>query len=515
MIRPAVVHLNDLAHRYMWDPRAIGPFLAATGLDVEATPAYRAFAPPRVLVVIVPIDQAMLVRRARAWLADAAHVVVVRDRTAEREAPELCALQEEEWRDALAGLPRSEVIDWADAGEPAPCRAAIARAVERAREVEDVRVEPPVHDAIELPASAWVAITQAASWFEAAIAAQLRLRARRPVLIDATGAEVDLAAPPATIALDYTPEALRGLPAGMDIAAARTEYPGLLAGGFDPVHPIRWRGHRMAVYWYYLAAGGAEAFLSATDHDYPTGPSKKLWSYDDNDPVATAVTPAGDACAQTFDHDVLVTTGVPIGWHRAGAVDVAAFVGDPRRAVYYAQTEEFLEGASPDLLDEDARELAPVVVLGPDATACYAVDLRHRVVRITGAHPAPAVAEPVGGPDGGHVVCDAEHRIVRRATGVLLGGWFRHATIEDAGQQWREDLATGERTLLGSAARVRCVDPDVELAVQDAIREGRHDRAAQLRAAHETVAIEDERTVLAIPGTRNILEITPGYLRVV
>ena len=52
------------------------------------------------------------------------------------------------------------------------------------------------------------------------------------------------------------------------------------------------------------------------------------------------------------------------------------------------------------------------------------------------------------------------------------------------------------------------------MVVQDAIREGRHEAAAQIRATHPTRTIEGERQVLAIPGTRNVLELTLGKLRV-
>ena len=140
--------------------------------------------------------------------------------------------------------------------------------------------------------------------------------------------------------------------------------------------------------------------------------------------------------------------------------------------------------------------------------------LDEKVVRITGTGDTKA-AESAGGPNGGNNVCAADHRVVRRGTGTLLGGWFRHATIEDGGWIYREDLATGERTLVCSAERVACVDPDVEMVVHDAIREGRHDAAAQLRATHETRAIEGDRVVLAIPGTRNVLELVGDHLRVV
>jgi hypothetical protein len=219
-------------------------------------------------------------------------------------------------------------------------------------------------------------------------------------------------------------------------------------------------------------------------------------------------------------HDVLVTVGVPIGWHRAGRVDVAAFAGDPRRALFFAQTPEFIaERATADLLeDDDNRELAPVIVLGPDSAARYAVDFRNRVVRITKSEAGP-VANIVGGPGEGYAVYDGHHQLVRREAGRLLGGWFRHATVEDDGKLWREDLATGERTLLGWATRVRCLDPEAEMVVQDAERGGQHDAAERLRRGSATQAIEGRLSTIAVPGTRNVIEICEvdrkhGFLRV-
>jgi hypothetical protein len=498
MARPGVVHASDLLHRYMWQQRQIAPFLAAAGLDVASEPSHRAFAPPRVLIVIAHHDDVDALPRLRHWLNDAAHVVVVRG-PPRVELPEI-ELYDEDWAAVPSTLPRAEVIHWDDLNDAAPCRAAIDRALALADSLDDEPAPPPQPPDLELPASAWSTGTcEFTHHLAARVAAKLRLHDDRALLIAPDGVPIDLAAPLARIPLTYPYEGVEHAPRCWPV-------------GVDPVHQVAWQGHRMAISWSYLAAGGA-SFLSATDHDWPCGPAKKLWGYDDNDPVAVALSPAADACVQTFAHDALVTEEVPVRWHRAGTVDVAAFARDPYRALLYAQTAEFVETrASEDLAEDDNRELAPVVVLGPDRRARYAVDLRHRVVRLTG-HEESLAARVVGGPDEGYVVCDADHGVVRRGTGTLLGGWYRHATIEDAGWLWREDLATGERRLLEAATRVRCLDPEVEAIVQDAIREGRHDDAARIRSAHGTRAIPGEVMALAIPGTRNILELAIGEAR--
>jgi hypothetical protein len=451
--------------------------------------------------------------------------VIVRDATSDAARLADRELLEDQWREVLAALPAAELHDWLDAGDGVVPRGAVARAIElglgSSRRSERVPMAASSqrmareNPDLELPASSWV--EWGTRWrfrVSSLVAARLANREGRAVLVDGNGAAIDLAAPGALIGLEDNEAAVYELPlVGATADDRRWLHPGLRSCGVDPVHPIGWRGHRMEIYWSYI--GAAEVgFLSATDHDWPCGPAKKLWGHEDNDPVAVAVTPRGDLCAQTFEHDVLITVGMPIGWHRAGGVDAAVFARDPRRAVFYAQTAAFVEDRGvANLLEEDNRELAPVVVLGPDETTRYAVDLRHRVVRVTYAEDA-AAATVVGGPDAGYAVFDAEHRLVRCGAGLLLGGWFRHATIEHDGALWREDLATGARTLLGAAVRAACLDPDVEMVVQDAIREGRHDAAALLRASHPTRAIEGELCVVAIPGTRNVIEIGERYLRV-
>lgn len=501
--------LRDLAHRYVWNARAIAPFIAAAELDVAPAAAWRGFAPPCVLVVIVPHHDPNRLLQSRPWLADAGHLIIVRDGTADRDLladPEMRALAEEPWHDVLRQLPLHEVIDWWELSDGAP-QLAVQRAIAHPLAAARPKQTPCANPDLELPASAWVSVETAFAFtLPSRIAARLAIRDGRAVLLDGRVPSIELVAPTALTVKD-----LDGAPSGLPFAPA-TSQDHHSAYGQDPVHPVVWRGHRMAVYWWYV--GAAEiGFLSATDHDWPCGPAKKLWGYENNDPVAIALAPRGDVCVQTFEHDTLITVGMPIGWHRAGHVDVALFAPDPRRAVFYAQTTEFQERATGDLLDEDNRELAPVVVLGPDDEARYAIDLRHRVVRIVGTHGA-ATGEIIGGPNEGYAVFDADHQLVRRGTGMLLGGWFQHATIEDEGALWREDLAYGERTLLGSTTRCACVDPDAEMVVQDAIREGRHDDAAKLRASHATRAITGDLQHIAIPGTRNVIEIAGARWRV-
>jgi hypothetical protein len=176
-----------------------------------------------------------------------------------------------------------------------------------------------------------------------------------------------------------------------------------------------------------------------------------------------------------------------------------------------------------DLLDDDARDLAPALVLGPDAAIRYAVDLGARVYRIDNrGAPGPgyrgdAVVVELGGATHGYAVFDADHREVRRGAGRLLGGWFRWATIEHGGHYWREDLATGARTRLAPVDHAICDEADVEAVARDANLAERHDDAAALRARHRSRPVDGAGAldVLAIPGTRNVLLVGDRHLRVI
>jgi hypothetical protein len=503
--RPGVVDLRDLEHRYMWQARKVDDFVAAAGLVVEARPTSRAFAPPRVLVLIAPFDAPERLERARPWLTDADHIVLVRDMRDDVPEDALRQYLDGVWVAATERL-AGEALDWRD---DATAREAIARATELAAALSPRAASPsPVNPDVELAMSPWV--TWSGATFEprrSTLSAQLAFVDDRPVILRAGAAPIDLGTLREHIQLSFVDAAVCGrvLTGGVE---REQQHPGMQPFGIDPVHPTAWRGHRMAVYWSYVTETEV-GFLSATDHEWPNGPAKKLWGYDDNHPISIALAPDATACALTFEHDVTIINNVPVGWHRAGDVDVAAFVPDLQRAAFYAMSPDLPFPASDDLLEEDNRELPPAFVLGPSPAFRYAIDLRYEVVRITGPH-ENAHGERIGGPDEGYAVFDANHTLVRRGTGRLLGGWFRYATIEDNGALWREDLATGERTHLGSSLRIICDDPEAEPVLLDAIREGRRDLGGL--AVRE---VTGDFEVLPIPGTRNVIELTADRLRVI
>lgn len=535
MERPGVVDVRDLASRYAWQELAVSSFVAAAGLALDG-PTRRSFAPPRVLVLVAPHDRPWMVARARAWLADAEHVVVVRDRREElagapaedvADLAELAAMLEPEWREALRGL-SVEVVDWVAATDAA-CGEAIERALAACRRLAPR--EPTVvdgdRDAMErpreaptLPVSPWCELVRDASWaVPSDLAARLAWRGGAVVLlVDHAGGES------VTLAHGLPPRlSLLGAPPGKHVARDATRaHPGWEALGLDPVHPVAWRGDRMTVHWSYVARDGERCFLSATDHDFPCGPAKKLYGFEDNDPAQITLAPDATVFAAHFAHDVLVTSAVPVPWqtatHAGGEVEVAAFPVDPRRAVFFAQRTDGSAPRPPDIdvLDEDARDVAPALVLGPTDAARYALALDLRVVRIMSTgEPGSAEAIHVGGPGEDYAVFDACHRLVRRGRGRLLGGWFRWATVEHDDAYWREDIATGERVRVAPVDLAFAEDAGVEAVARDAVLEGRYEHALELHRRHASRVIDRDVRAVAVPGTRNVLLVSAHHVRVI
>ena len=483
-MRPGIVDLRDLNMRLAWNPLAIPRFLERAGLTPAGEVVQR-FAPPRVVIAIAPVDQPELLERSRDWLAGADRVIVACDGA-------VADFDEAAWNDVLATLPNAELVPWMSPSEQG------ARAVELAANLPEETQRAHVETDLELPPSTWIPYRSESRWPGAQlIASQLALRDGRAVLLLGDGRHADLAALPPTLDIGDIFAPLRA-------REHRRLYPGWQALGFDPVHPVGWRGDRMTVYWLHVTRAGS-CFLSANDHDWPCGPAKKILGHMDNDPVQIALAPALDACLWRFEHDVTLTSSIPVRWQRAGSVDVASFPKDERRAVWFVKDERF-----DDLTDDDCREAAPAMVLGPDAHHRYALDLSRLVYRIMGKD-----AVPIGGPDAGYIVCSADHDVVRRGSGRLVGGWFRWATIEDGGAYWREDLATGERTPVAIADRIVCTDRAADAVAHDALHEGRIAEAARIRAAHAVREVAGDLITLAIPGTRNLLLVAEHDLRVV
>ena len=305
--------------------------------------------------------------------------------------------------------------------------------------------------------------------------------------------------------LDAVAQQLDELPLAAASIALQPWRPKLV--GSDACHPVRWEGHRMQVFWHLR-----DAYIDSMAHDWPAGPAKKLYGYSNNYPIQVCMTPACDAFLARFTYDITFSTHVPVRWQRAGDFHVTAFDRDLHRAAFFIRDTEY---DHVEVEDEDARSGPPAMVLGPGLNA-LALDLEVWKVTRPPGHDAQAHGEfaKVGGPNAGYAVFDFDHHLVRRATGRLLGGWYRHATTEDDGTLFREDLVTAERTVIGPADHRRCVDSSAEEVARDAILAGRLAEATRIRDANDTVA-DEAIGILALPGTRNVLYATATHIRVI
>ena len=217
----------------------------------------------------------------------------------------------------------------------------------------------------------------------------------------------------------------------------------------DPDAGVGAAGGRCWFHWLRVTEDEV-GILAPVVHDWPCGHGKKLWGYMDNEPVRVEVAPQLDAYLSVYDVDAIVGSVVALGWRRAGPAWAPVWPpADPRRALFTCPDWTFLGDAekASALDDEDCRGDAPAIALGPDETHRYALGLDREVWRIRGE-----MIEPLGGPDEGYAIFDADHHRRRSGRGRLLCGGAGWLWIEDEGAVWREPFAGGER--------LRCVDVD-------------------------------------------------------
>ena len=461
--RAGVIDLRDLSSRYAWHELKLANLIQAAGLEPRG-PVKQRFAPLEVVVAVVPFEEMELVERSRAWLQDAQCVLVLRCHDAEPIADlELRDYFEERWRELASGFGVTlEIHDWRSDDD---VRTTLHRASELAGRLDASPRTPAAAGSVTLPSGPrfeWLPRQHAGPFdFAQSLASGLRLTPGG-ALLETETATLALATQTAAVQQDRFGYSTGVLPDGRRIERSGTreqrhvwqlgEQPftayGEVVLGFDANHPVGWTGHRMFPYWLYLGRTGV-GYLSATDHDYPCGPSKKLYGYADNDPVRVELAADLSGIAFTFEHDVLLTNALPIAWRSAGEIDVADFPQDLERTVLFVHDVE--SPFTSDLLEEDARDRPPVVVLGPSTAARYAVDLSGPTYRIAGTTPNAGRVVNVGGPESAFAVFDDRHQCTRKASGRLLGGAAGHALVLEGGSYFREDLGSGERTWVGTA----------------------------------------------------------------
>lgn len=181
----------------------------------------------------------------------------------------------------------------------------------------------------------------------------------------------------------------------------------------DPFGRVGWSGMRCVFDWW-LRRGEQLVPWVPSEHDWPLGHGKKLWGYENNDPVRIELAPNAERTLSHYGHDVLLTGGLPLRWRAYGPIAVAERFTQRFRALFYAADPE-LEGLGDpwNSDDEDGRHRAPVVALGPGAT--YAVDQQAASWRLT----ASGLTQLEG---RGTVLYDESHNVRDRRGGSLLGG---------------------------------------------------------------------------------------------
>jgi len=335
--RAGVIDLRDLGSRYAWHELKVANLVQAAGLEPRG-PVKQRFAPLDVVVAVVPFEEMELVERSRAWLQDARCVLVLRCHDVGPIADlELHDYVEELWRELASGFRVTlELHDWRCDDD---LRTTLGRASELAARLDASPQRAAAAGSVILPSGPrfeWLPRRYAGPFdFARSLASGLRLTPGGASLETET-ATLALATQTAAVQQDHFGYSTGVLPDGRHIERTGTrerrhvwqldEQPftayGEVVLGFDASHPVGWTGHRMFPYWLYVGGTGL-GYLSATDHDYPCGPSKKLYGYADNDPVRVELAPDLSAIAFTFEHDVLLTNALPIAWRSAGDIDGA------------------------------------------------------------------------------------------------------------------------------------------------------------------------------------------------
>jgi hypothetical protein len=440
-----VLDIRDLAS-CEWPAKHLPLLLEPLGLP-RGSGSYQGFLPPDRLVVLAPADRPELVQSHLPWLARAATVLLVLD--FEGQAPDagLLELVDALWGELCGALGNVEARLSVNPGPSGVLAVALDRAMELGP--APLRTPPPVPAQREWPAGPWLAA-----------AGDLRPESLAPLLCAPASGPAISAGATLRCLLEPGDSPLEVPSARMAVSSdgrLRLTSSGALlpldqpipAGpfscrpvGFDPVHPVVITGRRMVFTWNFFADGAVSPMCPSV-HSWPCGHARKMWDSANNRPVAVAVAPDGSAYVSTFGYDTLISSAVPMCWRHVGELLVADWPPDPKldplRALLFCTTESSW-GDPMKAWGMEYRGFPPVIVLGPAAGCRYAVDLSWPTYRVRGER-----CERLEG--SGYAVYDAEHALVRRGEGQLLGGWFRWATVLHDGALWRQALGPAEREI--------------------------------------------------------------------
>lgn len=457
-----VVHLRDLSDRHRWDTRKLPAYLDRLGGSLGGLEG-SAFLSPACLIVLNRAEDIDLWARYRCWLSGANELYPV---VSHYEPPtaESRARLEEQIRASLLGMPVRRVAHW-DKGAPAP---------EPLRSVLEGSIPSPPPPG---PLPLWQEPAEPGPWVEVPSSPEQQpeltwprwccLKEGQPQLYcPGQGAFLNLSngqwsdpvgPPTESLSIAVWPDGSRLLSSNsrgdFSVLDLRTRQLKLFKGpagapiGIWPGGQVGWAGHRCTFSWLALRDGDGGT-LSACDHDWPAGHVKKQYGYLDNEPCWIQLSPIADCYLSVYQRDAVISQTLPVGWRMLGQAWAALSepASDPTRALFFTHDGGGGRGDPSDAEDGDARELRPVIVLGPDPASRYALDLRRPVFRVVGQS-VTRVNESVDG----YAVFDAAHQPVRYGKGRLLGGWGRSLIGCEEGQLWREDTVSGERVALGEA----------------------------------------------------------------
>ncbi|NVB39858.1 hypothetical protein G6O69_18590 [Pseudenhygromyxa sp. WMMC2535] len=492
--RIGLIFLDDLCAFAPWISDRAPSWAASRELDGPLLPP--TFAPPPVLVVVARSLTWARLEDAAPWLAEADALILVVDPRDDPghdeddpELRELAGIEREQLRAQLGALP----LEFVDVSPAQPLEQAIdaaltlarARASSCTRSWPTLAPTPTFEPTTASEAGPWIAWTPP-GWRRPIcetnealrhLAAGLGHGDGRPFFLDGlAGVRVDLR----TGAREHIDGLAGSAQPGWPIAAApgggwldqrrapgdarpswtlhRLGHPAQACGGgwgraiaIDPGGRVAWTGGRCHFDWRVITARGP-AWWTASSHDWPCGHAKKLYGFENNEPLTVQLAADLGACASTYEHDSLLTPGLPLRWRELGELCLAERArGEPRALLFVRADGEDGFPGDPMQADEDARDAFAPLSLGPSPALRYVVGLEAPTYRLAGG-----AVERLGPTRAGAaewIVCDAEHRVVHRAPGRMLAGWGPWLVIQHNAQLWRVDLRTRAQTPLGPSGR--------------------------------------------------------------
>jgi len=388
-------------------------------------------------------------------LADTLHVLLVDDAL---DDPELTELAWEEWVDAFSEVPCAALAQLPD-----DLRALEARVAEliRAAKPAPWPVLGKPGPTTEVRPTEWLELPGFPGFGDrypelTRMAAGLFVEGGEVRLLDPTSPPevLDLSTGAREAAMHLDPDHSPVLPLGSNRwlereAPSGTHSPTGQPIALDPWKRAAWFGHRCRFRWFAPDRDRGFVPWVYNPHDWPCGHGKKLYGFEDNDPLWVHLATDGQALLSVYEHDALLSPGVPLRWEGDGA---CAWVTHPQPlALLFERDDRTAFPGDPLKAEEDARDRRPVIALGPSSELRYVVGLRGPTYRLLRGSEA---AELLGGPAEAWLVFDDHHQEARRGEGRLLAGWDRWVFAQEGSILRRHDLLSDTTVEVGTCDRV-------------------------------------------------------------